>query len=243
MIKAQREKTFIKLFHLFNLRLLKKSFHTIKLTKASLHPDRIPPGAMVVINHSSWWDPLILFYINEVWLKTDGIAMMNEKGLKRFPFFRKLGAFSINTENRREILNSLRYTIEQMDQGCNIFIFPQGEETHLEKRPLQFRSGTAYLNGKRPETPVISVTFYHHIRHHQLPEWFIHIGQPIDLSGTHDKKEKTKRLEEIMTEQLDGLKNQVIHDDPEQFLTLLKGRSGVSESLEAMKQTLRRSIR
>ncbi|WP_232318274.1 lysophospholipid acyltransferase family protein [Salisediminibacterium beveridgei] len=224
------------------MRLLKKSFHSIQLTRSSLHPDDIPAGAMVIINHSSWWDPLVLFYLNEVWLKKDGLAMMSIEGLERFPFFRKLGAYSINSTDRREIITSLQYTLNQMDQDCNIFIFPQGEETHLESRPLQFRSGTAFLNSKRPDIPVVPVSFYHQLLHYQLPEWFIHIGEPVDLSKVTDKQEKTAVLENRMTEQLECLKDLVIHDEQNQFVSLLKGRPGIGESLEAVKRALRRSI-
>ena len=65
--------------------------------------------------------------------------MMDEPGLKQYPFFRKLGAFSINREQPKEIVQSLRYSKKLIDQNMPVWLFPQGEIQHQEIRPLEFQ--------------------------------------------------------------------------------------------------------
>lgn len=242
MIEAARDPKFVRLFHLYNLRLLKKTFHQISLTRSSLHPNRIPDSSLFLINHSSWWDPLMLFYLNEVWLKKDGIAMMDQNGLERFPFFRKLGAYSINAEDRRDILNSLQYTIQKLDQGTSVFLFPQGKETHIEQRPLRFMHGASYIQEKSSKTSIVPISFFHHFFHHQRPEWFIHIGEPLSNHSDLSKKERTFFFETRMTAQLDDLKETAMQQNEDDFVSLLQGNPGVADRLESFKTAVKRSV-
>ncbi|ADH99714.1 lysophospholipid acyltransferase family protein [Salisediminibacterium selenitireducens] len=242
MIEAARDPKFVKLFHVYNLHLLKKSFHHIGLSKTSIHPDRIPDSSLFLINHSSWWDPLLLFYVNEVWLKKDGIAMMDQNGLERFPFFRKLGAYSIDASNRRAILTSLKYTARKLDQGTSVFLFPQGKETHIDQRPLDFMPGASFIQEKSPHVKVVPISFYHHFFHHQRPEWFVHIGEPLSFRPDLSKTERTAYYEERMTAQLDVLKETAMDNDDDAFVTLLRGKPGVGDRLETFTSAVKRRL-
>ncbi|MGJ9382453.1 lysophospholipid acyltransferase family protein [Salipaludibacillus sp. CF4.18] len=122
MIKANRKTSFEKVFHLYNQRLLKKSFHQINITKDSYLPAK--NNGIYFINHSSWWDALVLFYLNQSLLKLDAIAMMDSDGLHRFPFFSKLGAYSIDTKSRHSLVTSLQYSSEQLNRNKHLFLFP-----------------------------------------------------------------------------------------------------------------------
>lgn len=242
MIEAARDPKFVKLFHLYNLRLLKNTFHHIGLSRSSIGPDRIPDPSLFLMNHSSWWDPLLLFYLNEVWLKKDGIAMMNQNGLERFPFFRKLGAYSINASNRRDVMASLKYTAQKLDQGTSVFLFPQGKETHIDQRPLDFMPGASFIQEKSPHVKVVPISFYHHFFHHQRPEWFVHIGEPLSFQPEHSKTDRTAYFEGQMTNQLDALKKAAMDNHDEAFVTLLRGKPGVGDRLETAKSAIKRRL-
>jgi len=192
------------------------------------------------MNHSSWWDSLILFYLNQEKLKLDAIAMMAENGLKRFPFFRKIGAFSVNPDSRKSLMTSLNYASDQLKNNKHLFLFPQGEESHLEKHPYVFFSGAAFLKEKVPTTPVVPIVFYHGLFHHQLPEWYIHIGRPITFLEGSTRKEKTLVLEQKLEHEFAQLKQMVIADQPEQFHIILKGRQGIPQRWENMKKRVKR---
>nr|WP_233254260.1 lysophospholipid acyltransferase family protein [Salipaludibacillus keqinensis] len=218
--------------------LIKRSFHQVSLTKSSSLPTQ--KRGIYLINHSSWWDSLMLFYLNQKILKLDAIAMMAEDGMKRFPFFKKIGAFSVNPGSRRSLIESLSYAAEQLKNEKHLFLFPQGNETHLEKRPFNFFSGAGYLHDKAPSTPVIPVVFYHGLFHHQLPEWFIHIGEPITFPAQSSRKEKTYLFEKAAEHELEYLKKLVILDDPSKFRVLLRGKKGIGQHWEGFKGVFQR---
>ncbi|WP_280768326.1 lysophospholipid acyltransferase family protein [Salipaludibacillus daqingensis] len=238
MIKADKKKAFQKLFHFYNRFLISRSFHHISISKNSWVPTT--NHGIYLMNHSSWWDSLILFYLNQEKLKLDGIAMMAEEGLQRFPFFRKIGAFSVDPTSRRSLLESLNYASDQLQHDKHLFLFPQGEESHLEKRPFTFFSGAAYLQEKVPSTPVIPIVFYHGLFHHQLPEWYIHIGQPMTFPEGANRKEKTFIFEQNVEDELNQLKQMVMSDQPDQFLVLLRGKQGIGQRWENMKKRWKR---
>ncbi|SER47109.1 lysophospholipid acyltransferase family protein [Salipaludibacillus aurantiacus] len=234
MIKAERKKAFEHIFHQYNRLLIKKSFNKVFITKNSYMPSSAS-GGLYLINHSSWWDGLFLFYLNQRLLKLDGIAMMGEDGLKRFPFFRKLGAFSVNPSSKRSLMESLTYASDELNRGKHLFLFPQGEETHLEKRPLSFFSGAAYLHDKNSDIPVIPVTFYHGLFHHQLPDWYIHIGKPLNMERDMNRHKKTKLFEDAVTFQLGELKQTVVNGQFKSFNVLLRGKQGIGQRWEYLK--------
>ncbi|KMU98291.1 hypothetical protein ACS72_16070, partial [Acinetobacter sp. VT 511] len=93
------------------------------------------------MNHSSWWDGLLLYHAARQTSRGDHYVMMEEQQLQQYAFFRKLGAYSINKESASGIRTSLQYTSELLDSGKRVWIFPQGEILHQEARPIQFRPG------------------------------------------------------------------------------------------------------
>lgn len=232
MIKAEHQNSFALFFHQYNRWLLKRSFHSISITGASAAlPEK---GSLILMNHSSWWDPLILFYLNQTIWKKNAVAMMGEEGLRRFPFFRKLGAFSVDPQSPRSVIESLNYASEQLQSGRHVFLFPQGKETPLEKRPLHFFSGAGYLKEQVPDAPVVSVSFYHGLFHHQMPEWYVHTGIPMEGNSSWNRKRWTKEMEKQATDELNFLRGEVISGG--NFQKIFHGKSGIGANWEKVKR-------
>ncbi|MCA1031006.1 lysophospholipid acyltransferase family protein [Bacillus timonensis] len=221
MIQANKSKLFARLFYPFNVFLLKKSFQNIYVTQKE---DAFPPASIFILNHSSWWDGLLCFHLNQTLLKTDSYHMMHEKGLKQFPFFRKLGGFSINRNNPKDIVQSFQYAKKMLMDNKSIWLFPQGDEFHLETRPLKFMPGISYLAEQVPHVPIIPICLYYSFRHKKKPEVFISIDNPIFITSLkgNNRVLKAKALEEMFTMQLDSLKNQIINEDIQSFQPLLR---------------------
>jgi len=220
MIKAKRDQSFEWMFHLVNKRLLRMSFEQIYFQKK----DELPKDtAIFVCNHSSWWDGLICFHLRRTVLSHYFYVMMHEHGLKKYPYFKKLGAFSINRSNPKEVFTTLEYTIDLLFEEKSVWIFPQGDEFHLEKRPLNFQSGVLYVLEKCPHIPIIPFSFYYSFGHKRKPEVSVLAGQAFHIEDLHGKnrKEKTASLEQICTKQLDELKKMVIEENHYTFSTLL----------------------
>ncbi|MFB5661556.1 carotenoid biosynthesis protein [Alteribacillus sp. HJP-4] len=228
MKKAAKQPAFEWMFHQYNRAILKKHFHRISFR---FHPPAVPAPAVFFVNHSSWWDPLIIHYANRELLLHDSFAMMDETGLSSYPFFQKLGAFSVYKKKSKEVLLSLRYASSLLDNDKSIWLFPQGEEKHAERRPLEFMGGLAYLAKKHPEVLFIPVSVYYSFIHEQKPQVFLEIGRSCQKKDfqTLNRHKITSQFEKILTEQLDQLRSAVIHEELSRFSLLVKGNTPLSE--------------
>ncbi len=233
MIEAKKSPFFSKLFNLYNQRLLKKSFHRVYLKHAHSTPTDHP--TLFIANHSSWWDGLLVLSLTQTVVNNDCYAMMSEAGLKSFPFFRKLGGYSINKDNPKDVIHSLAYTKRLLEQSKGVWIFPQGQEEHLEKSPLLFQPGVARIIQQVPSVTVVPVTFYYTFRHHQRPEVFITIGDnvsPTTLQNISSRKDLTTFLEKVVTEQLTKQKHDIILEALNDYKVILHGKKSISQQIE-----------
>ena len=72
--------------------------------------------------------------------------MMLEKQLSKYRFFAKIGAYSIEPENRRSLIESLEYTVELLNQEMALVsVFPQGQLLPWHTRPLDYKRGVEWI--------------------------------------------------------------------------------------------------
>ncbi|WP_226578186.1 lysophospholipid acyltransferase family protein [Halobacillus litoralis] len=211
-------------FSRFNRLFLRAHFSTIYFDPPATTSNR---STLFLINHSTWWDPLFIYYMNDQLIHSDGYGMMHEDGIRRFPFFKSIGAYSVNSEDKRHMMASLKYSIELLNAGKTVWIFPQGEEQHLEKRPLQFFSGISYLVQKCPDIDVVPVSLYYSLEHSRKPNAYLKVGDPVEKSSYRqlNRKQMTTLFEKVSTDQLDRLRSKVIQEDHETFIRL-HGKAG-----------------
>ncbi|MGL4522969.1 MAG: 1-acyl-sn-glycerol-3-phosphate acyltransferase, partial [Bacilli bacterium] len=84
--------------------LLRRHFHSIHITMKK-KPNVVP--TLFIINHSSWWDGLVLFWLNKTQLNHNLFTMMSIEGLNAFPFFRALGGYSVDSKSYTHTKQSL----------------------------------------------------------------------------------------------------------------------------------------
>lgn len=221
MIDAKKSALFETGFNMYLTPLIRSSFS--RLLGQGVVPIPEKP-VLFIANHSSWWDGLLFFYLNRTVWRHDIHMMMHEEGLQKHRYFRYLGAFSINRKKPKEILTSLQYAEALLKQGKSVVLFPQGDEFHLETRPLAFQTGVAYLMEHCPEVPVVPLSFYYSFGHQQKPEIWVRQHQAISTATIKHmtRKEKTLYLQKLCIEQLDSLKSTVICEDSEAFQPLGK---------------------
>ncbi|WJH34805.1 lysophospholipid acyltransferase family protein [Paenibacillus sp. CC-CFT747] len=131
--------------------------------------------------------------------------MMEEKQLERYPFFRKIGAFSINRTSPRSIRDSLRYAETRLRHGGSIWLFPQGEIRHLEERPLAFQGGIGSLLERVPEAAAVPVTLYYSLAGHQKADASLLFGTPVMEDWRRlGRRAAAEELRRLLQSQLDG---------------------------------------
>ena len=123
-------------------RLMKRSFNSVQLLGDV--PDLVPDLPVLLLpNHSTWWDGFFAYWLNKQLFQRPFYLLMLERELKKYPFFRKVGAFGITQENPKSVIKTIAYTrsLLAMDSHPLITIFPQGELLPNMRRPLGYKNG------------------------------------------------------------------------------------------------------
>ena len=125
--------------------LFKRNFHEIRLlgTRPEV-PNDLP--LLLLPNHSTWWDGFFVYLLNKRIFHRTPYLMMLETQLSKYKFFRKIGAYSIEPENRHAVIESLEYTVELLEQKMSLVaIFPQGQLLPWHTRPLGYKRGVEWI--------------------------------------------------------------------------------------------------
>jgi hypothetical protein len=111
---------------------------------------------------------------------------------------------------------------KDLKEEKTLWLFPQGDEHHLEIRPLGFLPGAIHIV-KNSEIPIVPVCLYYTFTGERKPEVYIKLEAPIyysQLEGA-SSKEKNLFLEGHYTALLDRLKQEVIDQNTVHFQPLL----------------------
>lgn len=257
MIRAAKSKAFDRVFSLYNhYYLLRRRFRSFTLS-GSLDPqmmDRngakgmlpMAPDQPVVyfMNHSSWWDGLLLYHAAKQTSRGDHYVMMEERQLRQYAFFRKLGAYSINKDSASSVRTSLQYTSELLAAGKRVWIFPQGEILHQEARPIQFRPGIGLVLRRFPQAAAVPVTLCHGMVQHDLPEISMKAGPPIMENWNVWKSEEiAERLGIVLEQQLNDHRSALIRlgqGSLPDARSLIRGMRSTSEKYDKARKRVNR---
>lgn len=111
-------------FDTYVKRLVGKTFHEFLFNEVEVDHSR---SVLLVANHFSFWDGLILYVLNDKLLHKKFHVMILEETAKREGMLRYAGAFSVS-KNSRDMLGSLNYAAELLNEPGNLLLmFPQGK--------------------------------------------------------------------------------------------------------------------
>ncbi len=246
MITSDRNETFMRLFALYNDRyLLPRYLHSVAV-EGEMCDSFVKRPVLFIMNHCSWWDGMLVFFAITRLSGYDRqhYVMMDEKQLKQFRFFRRLGAFSVDKTSRRGMVESLRYAEDMLKQGHHVWLFPQGDIRHLEARPLQFSSGAGYLLERCGDVAVQPVTVYYSFSSQQKAVASLSFGAPIhaDWPGM-GRKPASELLRQTLEKQLDAHREASVAADGgimDGYRSMLRGSPSTSERFDAFKRRLGR---
>jgi len=122
--------------------LVGRQFHELIFNNIEVDKNR---SILLIANHYSFWDGLILFCINQRLFKKKAHVMILEETIKKEPFLKYAGAFSIN-KNSRDILKSVNYASALLDDPANlVLIFPQGKLYSNFVEHVNFQKGISKI--------------------------------------------------------------------------------------------------
>ncbi len=171
-----------------------RTFETVRIAGlSSLRAAARSAPVLVVSNHTSWWDPLVILLVSHA-AGTDGYAMMDAKNLHRLPFFARVGAFGVDLRDATDGAAAIRYAAKLLDRpGRLVWLFPQGRERPVTARPLGFLGGSAAIArvARRAVTLPVAIRYEHGPT--ERPNLYVAIGQAIpperNLTLARDRQE------------------------------------------------------
>jgi 1-acyl-sn-glycerol-3-phosphate acyltransferase len=217
MLTARRSKWFERLFRVYNRNLLRRRFDGLRVAGLK-HLRERQAGVPLVLyaNHSSWWDGLVAFEVG-MSCRLEQYVMMEERQLREYALFRRLGAFSVVREDRRAAGQSIDYAAGLLSRTQNgatpaLWIFPQGDTRANDLRPLKFYRGAAHIALRLSHVTLLPVAMRYEHRDAFRPDIFVRVGAPEQL-GTDEKisaKHLIARMEENLTRTLDRIRADTI---------------------------------
>lgn len=147
--------------------------HGMEAAKQAVHAGPV----LAVVNHSSWWDPLVVLWLSELELGADGYAMMDAKNLRRLPFFTRVGAFGVDLDDALDGARAVRHAAKRLGRaGRVVWIFPEGEE-RSPYAPLVLRPGAAGVGRVAREARVLPVGLRYVFGARERPDLWISFGE------------------------------------------------------------------
>lgn len=207
-LPAKESALFIKLFEMYTDWLLWRRFDSVSMNNGYL----LNQGQKTIfyLNHCSWWDGLIPFLLNQKMFRQNARGMMEDKQLYKYPFFRRLGVFSIGLSSPRSSMQSLRYAIKSMERpNASLYIYPQGKIRPFSIDGLDFRKGIGWLAKKLPEADLVPVAIYIHTKESDKPRLEISVGSAVDV----DRSQKADRINRILEERLSDLLKDLVYNN------------------------------
>ncbi|KIL25842.1 hypothetical protein B4134_2588 [Bacillus safensis] len=240
MKESDKSRSFRRIFSLYLERyLLHKHFRCVMM-KGAVDPNEKLP-VLYLANHSSWWDGLIIFLLTEKASGLDHYMMMEEKQLKQYAFFRKLGAFPVHKENLKSVKQALMMAKENMQAGRAVWLFPQGKIMHQDVRPLELEGGASFLVRQFEQVVVKPVTLHYTFNQFQKPTVSAVFGEDTFVSGGELRsKDVTHLLRDLLETQLNAHQAQVIADPDfstnQEFRQMTRTSQSTSDAFDSFKK-------
>lgn len=217
MIRAQHRLWADTIFQPYLTWMFKRSFHEIRLlgTQPEI-PNHLP--LLLLPNHSTWWDGFFVYLLNKRVFHRTAYLMMLEAQLTKYKFFAKIGAYSIEPENPRGVIESLEYTLGLLNkQGVLVAIFPQGELLPWHTRPLGYKRGVEWILRKhgKPVT-LLPLAIRTEFLGEKRPSVFFLFGDAYAFDPAMFRS--TDAIEKTQTELLNDLASRMLRQEEGQNL-------------------------
>lgn len=219
--------------------------HYIKQNWAGIHLNYNPVywdanvPTLYFANHISIWDGNIGCYLTHRVFGQDPYVMRVE-GLVS-PISKWSGSFTINNRDPYKSVKGIQHAIKllQTVPNCGLWIFPQGDITPINRRPLGFYHGISTIIRRVEAIHIVPVVFYHTFLIERRLESFIRIAPPVTLESTQRLGIITQ-LEDIMTRELEIVQQDVASGNLSDYKTSVVGHPQLQHYIAQLGRELSR---
>ncbi len=227
----RRSPLFFRVFRKYARRFIRKNFHAFRIDGQGAMPDSASRPLIVVMNHASWWDPLVALVLSESTppMRTH-FAPMDAKGLEQYRTLEFLGIFGVELGTTRGSLAFLRQCMAVLARPESVlWITPQGRFVDVRERPTRFKEGLGRLLHRVSQVDVVPLAIEYPFWNDRRPEVLVRFGPliPVEDGASRSPKDWTRSIEQALEETQDRLAEASRARDPAAFITLIGGTAGV----------------
>lgn len=164
-----------------------KTFHELLFNDIAIDKSK---SVLLIGNHFSFWDGLILYCINDRLLKKKLHVMILEETARKERFLKYVGVFSVKKDSR-SILQSLDYAAELLSDPANlVLMFPQGRLYANFVTNINFEKGLVRIIEKAAENfqLVFASTFIQYFKHKKPTATVYLKSEPENYAGKSIEK-------------------------------------------------------
>jgi len=185
---------------------------------------------IVVLNHPSWWDPLIGLLLTGLFPERTHYGPMDAKALARYRLFNRLGFYGVEQGTARGAIAFLHTTTAILSQRKTaLWITAQGQFTDSRVRPPRLRSGIGHIARRLNQGVVVTLALEYPFWEERLPEALARFGEPTLIERGRDLSaaEWVERIESNLAATQDALMADALIRNVAAFETLLTGNVAI----------------
>ena len=207
-----------------------KHLHAVRVSKCGTLPRAFDGPLIVVLNHPSWWDPLLGFILSEFFSDRDHWAPIEAAALRRYRFLARAGLFGIEPGTTRGASQFLRMASAILaEPRATLWVTAQGRFADVRERPPRLRAGVGHLAQSLTAGVVLPLAIEMTFWNERTPEALARFGEPLDIAARREwtAEEWTAAIEAALERTQDALAAEAMRRDPDIFETIVRGRAGV----------------
>jgi hypothetical protein len=189
LIPAEPSPRVARVFAAMVARKVRGAFHTVRLAQGSREVlasvDRGERSALVVLNHASWWDPILALIIaREFFPSRAPYGPMDRDELQRFGILKKVGIFGIDPDDAASLEAMRTYLVElaAREPRCALVLTPQGHFADVRDDVIP-RPGAAAMAATLAPDRAVSIAIEYGFWVDQKPEIFVRAASIDCASG------------------------------------------------------------
>ena len=118
--------------------------------------------------------------------------------IQKHPFFRRVGAFSVDRTSPRDGLRAVRYAADRLNDGPHaVVIFPQGGAHPPDQRPVRFERGVERILSLAPAADVVVVALRYEFWLDQRPVALVDVSPGTSRSTDDLRQQLTERIDAV----------------------------------------------
>lgn len=215
-----------------------RHFHAVRVARDA--PLAVATGPLlVVLNHASWWDPLVGAVLAPALGARAHLAPIEAKALARYPFLERLGLFPLDASSARGRAAFLRAgTALLARDDVALWLTAQGRFADARERPPGLRPGVGHLARRMRRGTILPLALEYVFWDERTPEVLVAPGAALVLDGATRRTARawTSEIERRLADAQDALAALAVRRDAAAFRTLLAGRAGVGGVYDAWRR-------